>query len=86
MTTASFLRRGLFVVRPTATSPSNQAVATTAAIELLNIGFIADPEQLQRLSVEELKTTHSRCITADRRRPYMDPHVSGFPGAGHEYV
>ena len=71
MTTASFLRRGLFVVRPTATFPSNQAVATTAAIELLNIGFIADPEQLQRLSVEELKqlTVHGPpCIRISRSR------------------
>ena len=86
MTTASFLRRGLFVVRPMATSPSNQAVATTAAIELLNIGFIADPEQLQRLSVEELKqliAAASQLIGADRT---WTPHVSGFPRAGHEYV
>ena len=79
MTTASFLRRGLFVVRPTATSPSNQAVAATAAIELLNIGFIADPEQLQRLSVEELKqliAAASQLIGADRTWTPMYP---GFP-------
>ena len=79
MTTASFLRRGLFVVRPTATSPSNQAVATTAAIELLNIGFIADPEQLRRLSVEELKqliAVASQLIGADRTWTPMYP---GFP-------
>ena len=79
MTTAAFIRRGLFVARPTAASPSNRIVATTAAIELLNLGFIANPEQLQQLPVEELKqliATAAQLIGADRTWVPMYP---GFP-------
>ena len=79
MTTAAFMRRGLFVARPTAASPSNRIVATTAAIELLNLGFIANPEQLQQLPVEELKqliATAAQLIGADRTWVPMYP---GFP-------
>jgi len=73
------MRRGLFVARPTAASPSNRIVATTAAIELLNLGFIANPEQLQQLPVEELKqliATAAQLIGADRTWVPMYP---GFP-------
>ena len=79
MTTAAFMRRGLFVARPTAASLSNRIVATTAAIELLNLGFIANPEQLQQLPVEELKqliATAAQLIGADRTWVPMYP---GFP-------
>lgn len=79
MTTAAFMRRGLFVARPTAASPSNRIVATTAAIELLNLGFITNPEQLQQLPVEELKqliATAAQLIGADRTWVPMYP---GFP-------
>ena len=76
MTTAAFMRRGLFVARPTAASPSNRIVATTAAIELLNLGFITNPEQLQQLPVEELKqliATAAQLIGADRTWVPMYP-------------
>ena len=76
MTTAAFMRRGLFVARPTAASPSNRIVATTAAIELLNLGFIANPEELQQLPAEELKqliAMAAQLISADRTWVPMYP-------------
>lgn len=75
----SFLRRGLFPTETNTTTLSSPAFATTASVELLNMGFLAETRDLQLLSQQQLLdlvASAARLVGADRT---WKPLYPGFP-------
>ncbi|WJZ02568.1 hypothetical protein [Corynebacterium freiburgense] len=79
MNTPAIIRKGFFIIKNLKEERTTLPVASMAAIELLNLGFIASPHDLTFLSVDELKDLvkqAARLIGADRT---WQPLYPGFP-------
>lgn len=80
MITPAMLRRGIIPqTRTTTTDGVTAAQAHTALAELLTVGFIADPQELQQLSLEELVTLITQAGTTIGANRTWQPMFPGFP-------
>ena len=79
MITPAMLRRGIIPQTRTTTDGVTAAQAHTALAELLTVGFIADPQELQQLSLEELVTLITQAGTTIGVNRTWQPMFPGFP-------
>jgi len=79
MITPAMLRRGIIPQTRTTTDGVTAAQAHTALAELLTVGFIADPQELQQLSLEELVTLITQAGTTIGANRTWQPMFPGFP-------
>ena len=73
------LRRGILIENLTGTSPASDAVRYAAVLELANLGFLVQPDDLKGFSTKALTSTIEgarKVIGADRN---MKPIYPGFP-------
>ena len=79
MITPAMLRRGIIPQTHTTTDGVTAAQAHTALAELLTVGFIADPQELQQLSLEELVNLITQAGTTIGANRTWQPMFPGFP-------
>ena len=79
MITPAMLRRGIIPQTHTTADGVTAAQAHTALAELLTVGFIADPQELQQLSLEELVTLITQAGTTIGANRTWQPMFPGFP-------
>ena len=79
MITPAMLRRGIIPQTRTTTDGVTAAQAHTALAELLTVGFIADPQELQQLTLEELVALITQAGTIIGANRTWQPMFPGFP-------
>ena len=79
MITPAMLRRGIIPQTHTTTDGVTAAQAHTALAELLTVGFIADPQELQQLTLEELVALITQAGTIIGANRTWQPMFPGFP-------